>query len=432
MHLEQANRIHPGTILLVDDEVQVVNALRRILYPHRYKVLTATNGYEAILMLESHDIDVIVSDAVMDDMDGITLLKEVNQEWPLCVRILLTGQANTENAIEAINEGQIYRYLTKPWNNEEFCAVIAQGLAYRFAELERRRLLELTQQQNAELTEVNKGLEQRVQERTADIEQSYVTATEVFSSLINQRLPISRQTNREVIALVQACIDALELPTKLKRDLEMAAALYNVGKLTWDDSLISTPADQLNRVQRETYRRYPTVGEQLLIAMEHAQEAALYIRHHKERWDGDGYPNGLSGEDIPWGARLLALAVTTVEMQKGMIQPRPLSRQHVLKVLELQAGSIYDPELTKAFIRIVSTIPEDIDVIDSSIKIKRPVELKPGMVTGRKLYSKTGTLLLNEGQVLGDRLIDRLIEIEQNDGEKFKIYIRRPTEEENN
>src|SRR5690606_2274410 len=181
---------------------------------------------------------------------------------------------------------------------------------------ERRRLQKLTQEQNLALQEMNENLERRVQERTAELaataqlleqanqelERSYVTATEVFSSLINQRLPQSRQTNQKVIQLVRAYCLAHKLPEQEERNLTMAAALYNIGKLTWRDEMIALPSDRLSKEQRARFREYPGIGETLLMALEPAQEAAKLIRHHQERWDGGGYPDGLRGDTIPGAA----------------------------------------------------------------------------------------------------------------------------------
>lgn len=432
------------TLLLVDDDVNVTHALRRVLHNESYRILTAQNGTEALQLLENNPVDLIVSDARMPGMDGATLLSKVRERWPACIRILLTGHTDIEAAITSINEGRIYRYLSKPWHNDEICAVVDQGLAYRHAEQERLRLLRLTREQNLTLRNLNKDLEQRVQDRTAELratatlleqanaelEKSYVTAAEVFSSLINQRLPKSRQTNRDVIDLVRAFCTAHDIPAKEVRNLEMAAALYNIGKLTWRDELIALPSDRLSREQRADYQNYPGIGEKLLMALDPAQEATVLIRHHKERWDGNGFPDGLSGEAIPWGARLLGLAVAAVEMQAGMVQTRQLSRDEALDVITQQAGRTFDPSLCKAFAELVSRMPEDGIAGDESTLTVGVHALEPGMIMIKKLYSAAGTLLLSEGQKLTDRLIERLQEFEYDEGGSYQIHVRRPDSHE--
>ncbi len=438
MLIEQNPMLTSVTLLLVDDEPNVTNALRRVLHHKPYRILTARSGVEALRLMEEHSVDLIVSDARMPGMDGATLLCEICERWPACIRILLTGYADIDTTIKAINDGRIYRYLSKPWHDDEICLIIEQSLAYQYAEQERLRLQKLTQEQNRALQDINEHLERRVLERTAELaataqllerantelERGYVTATEVFSSLINQRLPKSRQTNHEVIALIRAFCTANKLPDKDGRNLEMAAALYNIGKLTWRDEMIAFPSDCLGKEQRERYREYPGIGENLLMALDPVQDAAVLIRHHQERWDGAGYPDGLRGESIPWGARLIKLAVDAVEMQMGMVQTRPLTREEALKAIALSAGRSYDPILCQAFIEVAVNMSEDQAEEDESVLTLSSQALEPGMVVIKKLYSAAGTLLLSEGMTLTQRLIDRLQEFEYDEGVSYKLYVR--------
>lgn len=432
-----------ATLLLVDDDPNVTSALRRVLRHKLYRILTAQSGPEALLLMEENTVNLLVSDARMPGMDGATLLAHVCSRWPACIRILLTGYADIDTTIKAINDGSIYRYLSKPWHDDEICLVIEQSLAYHYAEQERLRLLQLTQEQNVALQDMNDTLERRVRDRTADLaataellkhanaelERSYVTATEVFSSLITQRLPKSRQPNHEVIAIVRAFCLAHTLPEKDARSLEMAAALYNIGKLTWRDEMIALPSDRLDKEQRERYRDYPGIGEKLLMALDPAQDAAVLIRHHQERWDGAGYPDGLVGESIPWGARLLKLAVDTVEMEMGMVQARPLTRGDVLDAVATQAGRLYDPLLCAAFVDVAANMEQDGADGDESVLALGTHALEPGMTMMKKLYSGAGTLLLTEGKALSQRLIDRLQEFEYDEGVSYTLYVRRPDPE---
>ncbi len=433
-----------ATLLLVDDEPNVTAALRRILRNSPYRVLTAQSGEQALSLMEDGPVDLIVADARMPGMDGATLLREVYARWPGCIRIFLTGHNDIDTMIKAINEGKIYRYLGKPWHDAEVLQVIEQSLAYQYAERERLRLQELTHAQNLELQALNENLERRVRERTAELaataqllehanrelERGYVTATEVFSSLINQRLPQSRQTNQQVIHLIQAFCQTQKMPEEEARNLTMAAALYNIGKLTWRDEMIALPADRLSKEQRDSFRDYPRLGQSLLMALDPAQDAAVLIRHHQERWDGAGYPDGLSGDAIPMGARLLKLAVDTIEMEMGMIQARPIPRPDALKLIAQSAGRSYDPTLCKAFIDAVSSLSEDETPLDESILVLSSHALEPGMIMMKKLYSNSGTLLLSDGKILNQRLIERLQELERNGDGAFQFHVRRPAPEE--
>lgn len=139
------------TVLLVDDEQGVLASLRRLLKGWGYAVVTATCGDEALRILEMEEIHLIIADHRMPGMSGVELMKQVRRRYPDTVRILLTGQADIPDLMAAVNEGEIYRFFSKPWNDQELCVAVAQALAHRAVLLENRRLLETVRRQQAHL-----------------------------------------------------------------------------------------------------------------------------------------------------------------------------------------------------------------------------------------------------------------------------------------
>lgn len=115
-------------LLLVDDEPNVIKALKRVMQHEPWQVLTAKTGRQALELMASTQIDVIISDERMPGMSGVELLSAVSKIYPETIRIILTGHANTALVFEAINDGAIYRFLTKPWNDEELIAVIRHAM----------------------------------------------------------------------------------------------------------------------------------------------------------------------------------------------------------------------------------------------------------------------------------------------------------------
>ena len=137
-----------ATLLLVDDEENILNSLRRVLRSEPYKLLTCNSGEAALQLFAEQPIDLVISDARMPGMDGAALLAQVQQRWPNCLRILLTGYADLTTTVKAINEGQIYRYISKPWDDNELRLIIRQALAFQHSERERLRLEALTRNTN--------------------------------------------------------------------------------------------------------------------------------------------------------------------------------------------------------------------------------------------------------------------------------------------
>ncbi|MCQ4272046.1 response regulator [Pseudomonas kuykendallii] len=428
------------TVLLVDDEENILSSLRRLLRHQPWRILTATSGAEALAILERETVDLIVSDARMPGMDGAALLSQVREVHPDCMRIMLTGYAEMATIMSAINNGQIYQYLTKPWNDEHLVLTLSKALDHQATERERSRLERLALEQNTQLRLLNESLDSRVKARTAELQQtsdmldlsfeelrrSYVTSTEVFSLLINQRLPKGKQTNQDVISLVRAFCEDQAIDIQLSRDMTMAAALYNIGKLSWSDNLIVAPADLLYQKNRATYRSYPTQSESLLMTLEPLQDAARLIRFHQERWDGSGFPDNLKGEAIPFGSRLLKLAVDFVELQVGLYLERYLNRDEALLFIRNNSGKLYDPNLAESFISTCVNYLTDVKIGDPAVRAVSTRKLVEGMILARNLHAENGMLLLNEGKQLSSQLIEKLIAFEAVESGHYTVFVRDP------
>jgi response regulator RpfG family c-di-GMP phosphodiesterase len=429
-------------LLLVDDEKNILHSLQRALRPEPWDVTTANSGESALAVMAVEKFDLVISDARMPCMDGLTLLSEIRRRYPWCIRILLTGYVDIDSTIKAINEGQVYRYIHKPWDDNELRLIIRQALAFQHSERRRLALEKLTRKQNSQLQQLNAGLQDTVSERTAELRQvvdmldlaykqlrhGYVTATEVFSSLISRRLPINRQPNSKVIVLVKAYADFIALDEDQRQNLVMAAALYNLGKLSWNDELLEAPTDVLSKSQKLEYLNYPIVGEQLLMALEPLKETAYIIRHHQERWVGSGSPDRLKGYEIPLESRILKLAVDFVEYQMGLILERKVTRENAIKLLKRHRELRYDPNLTDSFIKMLLELAPDAEQLDPSILVLCIANLRPGMVLARNLYTVSGVLLLTKGMELTPRLIKKLAAFESSapSDQRYTFYVRKP------
>lgn len=430
------------TVLLVDDEESILNSLRRLLRGQPYDVLLAGSGAQALEIMAAQPVDLIMTDARMPAMDGATLLAETHRLYPATSRILLTGYADLTMIIKAINEGQIHRYISKPWNDDELLLILRQSLEHQFSDRERLRLEQLTREQNDQLKALNATLEKRVLSRTSELQQtadmldlaydelkrSYVTGTEVFSLLANLRLPKEKQTNRPLIELIRVYCRAQSMDESSVRDLTMAAALYNVGKLSWTDRMMIAPADLLHSTDRELYRTYPTQSESLLMTLEPMKDAARIIRHHQERWDGSGFPDHLKGDGIPFGSRLLKLAVDFIELQRGLILERQMNSDEALLYIRKYAGRLYDPDMVEDFVQACAAFLSDVTLGDPTVKVLGTRELAEGMILARNLNADNGMLLLNAGKVLNLPLVDKLIAFEAMEGAKYSVFIKEPDE----
>jgi len=150
--LEEKTKQH--VILLVDDAPNVLAALQRVLHKEPYEVLTANSGTEALILLAGREVDLVVADQDMPILTGTMFLAEVRRKYPETVRYILTGKASLEVAVDAINAGEVARFLMKPIDEPEFRLVIREGLRQKDLMAEVRRLLQVTRMQSAVLDQL--------------------------------------------------------------------------------------------------------------------------------------------------------------------------------------------------------------------------------------------------------------------------------------
>lgn len=418
------------TVLCVDDEPNILSALKRALRPPGYRVLTAEGGAQALQLMETQTVDLIVSDMRMPGMDGAQLLEQARGRWPETVRVLLTGHADMSATVAAINRGRIFRYLSKPWDDTELQAVVRQGLELRALEQDKRRLEALTQAQNLELRDANTLLEQRVQARTADLsnandklKRSYMSSIKVFAGLLELRAGRLSGHGRRVADTARQIARAMELPADDVQQIFVAGLLHDIGLIGGSDVLLNKPYSRYDPAELTQYQRHAVVGEQALIALDDMQGVAAIIRAHHERFDGSGFPDRLCGNAIPIGARILAVADMFDDMQSGHLAETTLTPAETRTLMRLGRGSQYDPEVLDVFLHI----SEPQRAKSRAEVLMGSADLEAEMVLARDLVSTTGVVMLTAGHVLSTALIARVRQFEAREGGSLKIYVRPRT-----
>lgn len=424
----------PLTLLFVDDEANILSALRRLFRQHGYKIHTAEGGAQGLELLEREPVDLVISDMRMPNMDGAQFLEQVRQKWPDTVRILLTGYADISSTIAAINKGQIYRYIAKPWNDDDIVLLVRQALELKNLEREKHRLEALTQRQNEELKELNANLEAKVQERTQEVRQTmsflelankklkenFITSLKVFSNLIELRERSLAGHSRRVADLARTLAKRLNLSDSEVNDVFAAALLHDIGKIGLPDKVLAKPFVVLAGEERDLVLHHPATGQAALMGLEQLHGAALLIRAHHERWDGMGYPDGLSGLAIPMGARILALANDYDAVQIGTRLSKRLTQSEAVAYIAEGRGKRYDPQVVDVFAPMMGGQAKP---AVAEVEIKS-AQLKPGMSLSRDLVTAEGIMLLSHDFVLTDVIIEQIRNFERSSGRAMTLHIR--------
>jgi response regulator RpfG family c-di-GMP phosphodiesterase len=338
----------PERLLVVDDEAPILHALQRTFEAAGYEVTACLDPMEALARLKERQYPVLSADYMMPGMTGAEFLARTRELAPDSVRILITAAHDFSAAVDAINNGEIFRILAKPWNRVELLGTVRQAFD-TFALRERnRQLTELVHKQNVELSDLNRGLERLVQERTTNLLDGMVAVLDYRDTETQwHSRRVSRFTRR--LAEQMGVHGERELKT-----IEMGSLLHDIGKIGVRDAVLLKPGPLDPQEWREM-REHPRLGWALLQRIEFLREASEIVLQHQERWDGTGYPSKLRGDQIVLGARLFAVADT----YDAITSDRPYRRAqtHAAAVAEIRrvAGTQLDPKVVDAFCEV----PED-------------------------------------------------------------------------
>jgi response regulator RpfG family c-di-GMP phosphodiesterase len=315
-------------ILCVDDETANLRLLER-LFRDSYEVFTAASGAEALELLAVHDVAVIVSDQRMPSMPGIDFLKQAAEIRPQTVRIMLTGYTDAGTLVEAINSGVVYKYVTKPWVNEDLAATIKRALQH-YETMKAQRQLQL---QN-----------ERLQASLKSTRDAFI---EVLMQRLDAKDPMARGHAERVRDLASAIGAEMGLERAEIEKLALAAYLHETP-LT---GLTSESAEKQHDFTDRDFRFIESCFEDGLELFERVRdldEIASILRYQFEHFDGSGQPRGFSQDQIPLSARILSVANAFDSITAQRNGTAPMSPEAAIQFIAAKAGRHFDPNVVGA------------------------------------------------------------------------------------
>jgi response regulator RpfG family c-di-GMP phosphodiesterase len=398
----------PPSILSIDDDPLILKVLEDLVTRSGYQSVTTTSANEALRYALDRKFAVVIADHNMPDMMGADLLHRFAQIQPSASRILITGIKSLDIVTAAVNSGEIFRFVTKPWISAEMMATLHNAVQ-RCELIEANRSLERTTAElNQKLSEANSRLEKQLRELEAgkrEVDLSHEALKTNFSRSLElcQRIlttfnPLLGEQAKASMKIAQIMSETHYFDEEQKHVLEVSARLYDIG-------LAAVPPGFMMAVQNNLEDTPPELKTVFLNHTIHGQTLASFvdllkpvgdtIRAHHERFDGKGFPDGLAGEMIPWPARCLAVIIYYVTC--GLPHEQAVDR-----ILE-QSGTAFDPDATRLFLRCAQAT--------SLPRLVREVmvdELDVGMQLASGIYSPTGVLLVAEGYHLDENTIKKI------------------------
>lgn len=336
--------MEPRRVLVVDDDPLILRAIQRVLESQGFEVSANVSPEMALAELRENPVGLIVSDYMMPGMNGVEFLMEARRICPDAPRLLLTAINDFRVAAEAVNNGEIYRLLAKPWNHADLVSTVRH--AYDFGELKRQhaRLSARVQEQNTFLQEVNRNLEGLVQRRTQDLLEGMINA-------LDYRDMETQWHSRRVSLYARRLAEEMGLTGRDLLNVEMGALLHDIGKIGVRDSVLLKPGP-LTEVEWEEMREHPAIGYRILRGIDYLEGAAQIVLQHQERYDGSGYPAGLKGEEIVLGARIFAVVDALDAIRSDRIYRPGRSFEVAREEIKRHSGTQFDPQVVEVFLSL--------------------------------------------------------------------------------
>ncbi len=413
-------------VLCVDDEQNILRAIKRALFSLDVDLTLVDSGEKALAVMKEKTIHVVISDMKMPGMTGAELLEQVAAHYPDTFRVVLTGFADIDATIKAVNQGRIHRYLQKPWDNQELINTIEEGLERIKLKDENARLQKLTKLQNAKLKEVNNSLEQVVQKRTKQIkaalrriEQRNAALEQVLFNVISINPDIDGKFAIEVSELATKLANLLECSKEETNIIRYACLIGELGLLGLKPEHYRPAFNKLSYQQQKNYLSQTKLAKTILAPAEHLREVSDILEYQFEYYNGAGLYK-LVATQIPIGARILAVARDYWRMVSGRITGQPMTPIEARVELKKHRNTRYDGNVLDILLNT-----KDIDkpsYIENRLSTE---ELKPGMVLSKNLYNESHILLLPEGHVFTDATIAKLAQYEREHNRFFDIAVER-------
>jgi putative two-component system response regulator len=331
-----------ATVTVVDDEALARDVLVRAAHSWKFHCQAAATAEQALQLLEESPTPIVVTDLLMPGQGGVWLIREIRRRWPHVEVIVLTAGHDPESAEECLRAGANH-YFFKPIKLDEFRHVLeTTHKSYRTREENHRH---------------RSALEQAVHRQTQRVRQTFLSAIDSLVRTMEECDPSTAGHSMRVRRYSLLLANELGLDRRLRRRLSLAAKLHDIGKAGVPEAILNKPG-KLTPAEMHVVRQHPVIGERILSPVVRNRQVLAAIRHHHERMDGGGYPDGLSGERIPLLARVLAIADCYDALTSARAYRSALSRADALDILRSSAGNHLDASFARAFVRLAARFPD--------------------------------------------------------------------------
>lgn len=321
-------------VLIVDDEEDNLALLYRTLRG-KYEVHRTTSPLQALEILKERHIDLVLSDHKMPEMDGVELLKRVYDNYPNTMRVLVTAYTDAAILIDAINYAKIYRYIKKPYSPDELLLTVSNSLEYLQLKMDNEVLIN-------------------------DLKELFSGTIKAIIEALDAKDSFTLGRSRRVTFYTMKIVNGLgDINADMANKIELAGLLHDIGMIGVSDDILSK-VEKLNQDEYEEIKKHVKHGVRILDDIKQLRSVVEIIKYHHEYYNGCGYPFGLKGEDIPIGARVIAVADAFDGMLSSRAYREALDPYMALSRLKEMSGVQFDPKVVSAFEKVLPEVIEEI------------------------------------------------------------------------
>ena len=340
-----------GRILVVDDEAAMRELLTEYLSFMGFECLECSSGEEALILLKNQAFDALISDLRMPGISGLTLLGEVQNNYPHLACLMATADSEIKNGIDAMKLGAD-DYLVKPLNLE----AVLRSL---HVAMERKRMVVEMESQRRKLAEKVAQRTMQLRRVLNRVERHYDATLEALGAALDLRDSETEEHSRRVSMYCFEIFQRMGCSGAELRQLVRGSYLHDIGKIGIPDSILLKPG-KLTAEETKVMQTHARIGYNLVCRIAFLAPAVVIVLTHQERYDGTGYPQGLAGEEIPLGARVFAVADSLDAMTSDRSYQRNYSFSEARPKIASEAGRQFDPKVVKVFLSIPEQVWRDI------------------------------------------------------------------------
>ena len=338
-------------ILVVDDETQVRSMIGSTLERHGYEVQLASNGREALEAISLNSFDLVLTDIVMQDVNGIALLERVHAQLPNLPVVMVTAIHDISVAIDSMRRGA-YDYLLKPFEREHLMSTVHRALDHK-------QVLDESHNYQQSLEQMVRARTEMLRHAMEDLEHSYDVTLEALGDALDLKDSETEGHSKRVTAYTIALARAMGIPPADIKVIARGAFLHDVGKMAIPDEILRKPG-KLTGDEQTVMREHCTRGYHMLRKIPFLAGAAEIVFCHQEHFDGSGYPRGIRGHEIPIGARVFAVADTLDAITSDRPYRRARSFDSAREEILRCSGTQFDPSVVEVFLKIPNELWQEL------------------------------------------------------------------------